>query len=97
MGLKAGLQILQQTGKNVLKYTDNAISLGVHNKIPIDTKSLRLASEPICDSLKISKSIPKIKLKHFNPEEILDMKPSTFKKILFEKRIFFANDISAYE
>lgn len=85
MGLKAGLQILQQTGKNALKYTDNAISLGVHNKIPIDTKSLRLASEPICDSLKISKSIPKIKLKHFNPEEILDMKPSTFKKILFER------------
>ena len=60
MGLKARLQILQQTGKKVLKYTDNAISLGVHNKIPIDTKSLRLASEPICDSLKISKSIPKI-------------------------------------
>ena len=86
MGLKAGLQILQQTGKAVSKYTDDVVGLGVRKWTkPTSLEGLRFAPEVIGDTTKLSKVAQKIKLKNFTHDEILDMKPSTFKKILGER------------
>ena len=85
MGLKAGLQILQQTRKAVSKHTD-VVGLGVRKWTkPTSLEGLRFAPEIIGDTPKLSKVAQKIKLKNFTPDEILDMKPSTFKKILGER------------
>ena len=57
MGLKAGLQILQQTGKAVSKYTDDVVGLGVRKWTkPTHLEGLCLAPELLEDTIKISKN-----------------------------------------
>ena len=101
MGLKAGSQLLH----SIVNYTDNATKLVVtkgYNTMgifckkatpinPTDLKDLRLSLKDIGDTVKVSKPVQKMKLKNFSTEEILDMKPSTFKKILDER-----TDIPSY-
>ena len=74
MGLKAGLQILQQTGKAVANYADDAARLvarGGDDAVgifcrkpvtvkPVELKGLRFAPEAIGDTVKISKTVFKI-------------------------------------
>lgn len=61
MGLKAGLQILQQTTKVVSKYTDDFVGLGVRNWAkPTNLEGLRYAPHINAD---------KFIIKHINPTE----------------------------
>ena len=57
MGLKAGLQILQQAGKAVLKHTDDVVGLGVRKWTkPTNLEGLRFAPDAIGDTINISKT-----------------------------------------
>ena len=74
MGLKAGLQILQQTGKTVANYADDAArfvarggddAVGIFCRKPVtvnpaELKGLRFAPEAIGDTVKITKTAFKI-------------------------------------
>ena len=51
MGLKAGLHLLQQTGKAVSKYTDDIVGLGVRKWTkPTNIDGLHLAQTPAAAS-----------------------------------------------
>lgn len=85
MWQKVGLQIFKQTGNVLPKYTDSVIGLGLglHKYAKqVNLECLSLASEINCDTVILSRIAKKMKLKNFTSDEILDMKPSEFKKIL---------------
>ena len=93
MGIKPVLNLLQQAGKIAGRYMDDvariAASKGddafgalVRKADDVNLEGLRLAPQALEDTAKLTGVAPKMKLKFFTPDEILDMKPSTFKKIL---------------
>ena len=96
MGIKPVLNLLQQAGKIASGYMDEAARIAaskgddafgalVRKADDVNLEGLRLAPQALEDTAKLTGVAPKMKLKFFTPDEILDMKPSTFKKILGER------------
>ena len=59
MGLKAGLQIIQQAGKVATGYVDDAVGMFCRKPItvnPAELKGLRFAPKAIGDTVKFSSS-----------------------------------------
>ena len=97
MGLKAGLQILQQTGKAIASYTDDAARLvarGGDDAVgifcrkpatvnPAELKGLRLAPETIGDTVRFSVGN---NFKNITQELLTTIKPSKFRSILASRK-----------
>ena len=83
MGLKA-VQLLQQTGKAVSKYTDDVVGLGVRKWTkPTSLEGLRFAPEAIGDTVRFSVGN---NFKNITQELLTTIKPSKFRSILASRK-----------
>ena len=84
MGIKVGLDLIRTSGEKLISAA-NTTGFRRLTK-PIDPKGLRLAPQAAEDCIHFSEISRSIKTKSFSAEEILDMKPSVFSRILNERK-----------